>query len=132
VVDVDADGAEDVAILSNDGDVHVFFNEGNGQLSLDASAYVVIAPADASRPFLAFTFANVAGDGGLELITLDTTAALAHTVEAASRSFAPPEDLGIRTGDVIASGDIDGDGVVDLVVGDALGVSVIRGKAVLP
>jgi hypothetical protein len=134
VVDIDADGLPDVALLSAAGDVHVFWNQGDGSLSPDHSTVVAgPAPPGEAAAIRAFALLQSGGDDALELAAVSGQGVILHALEPGSRNFAPATAIdGTPAGDLLVAGDVNGDGVDDLVVGSALGFTIVLGVAVLP
>jgi hypothetical protein len=132
--DVDANGFEDVAIMSNDGGVYIFWNDGNGQLS-KTNLTVVESGTGMNDPdhVRAFAFLQASGDSKLELVTVTDVNARLQLYSSEDRNFGSPSLLsGVPSGDVVVAGDVDGDGVDDLIVGDAFKFTVLRGLAAAP
>jgi hypothetical protein len=144
-VDVDGDNAKDIAVLHEDSGtskVTVFFNKGDGQLDT--------SPVSVSFPDMAIVdCAWIQADDrpGKELVVLTTRTDHAgiYLVPANGRVFQEPRGPlldaggeggaakrlvdGAAIGDSIAAGDVNGDGVDDLVVQRGGSLRVYQGIA---
>jgi hypothetical protein len=134
VADIDDDGFEDVAILGDTGDVHILWNDGSGQLSMDRYTLVATpAPLPALTAFRALAFVHTEDDDKLELATVSKLGIEVRALEPNSRTFTGGVSItGAPGGDLLVAGDVDGNGVVDLVVADSLGFTFLIAQAVLP
>ncbi|HZO13692.1 MAG TPA: VCBS repeat-containing protein, partial [Polyangiaceae bacterium] len=124
--DIDADGLEDVAVLGL-GEVHILWNDGSGELSMDR--YTNVASAE---PILAFAFLQTQGDDRLELATVGAEGIELRTLDADHEFGAPLGIVDGPAGDILVAGDFSGDGVDDMVVGDALSFTLLFGESVEP
>ena len=114
----DNDGQEDIVIYGNDG-VNVYWNDGNGVLT----KFVVddnIGPDVASTAHNIIIF-DVDGDGKNDIVTtIEPRLGLNVYRQTGYRTFASAEVLVDGYKESMAFGDIDGDGIADLVVSEIL------------
>jgi hypothetical protein len=130
IADVDGDGKKDVIALGqtgNIGSVVVFFNDEKGDLGIP----VPVNGGD-KLDVRDFAVANAPGDDKARLVLLTTTGVFvvgAHQRELSVGSTpALAMTAGTRTSPyLIAAGDIDGDGVPDLVLGGTLSFEIHLG-----
>lgn len=135
--DVDANGLEDLYVIYIGSDytseVVVFWNDGNGTLSAAASSTIPMAITDeqtgAIDPYAyGVTFVNVDADPELEAVPSSYTATYRADLDPETRSFGAPSVLrSLPAGPVVAAGDVDGDGIGDVVIGDGASLSLYRG-----
>ena len=126
--DLDGDGRLDVvAIATATGatSVVVFWNDHGGQLGA-----MTTVPNPDGRPPIDFTVIDAGGSGpSLAILTDEGVSLVAFTArvpDVAALAFQ------VSQGQHIAAGDIDADGVTDLVAASSAGTVVYRGQAVRP
>lgn len=138
--DIDDDGRRDVAVLFYEGDgsiaLTVFWNDGSGGLDPVRSTTVTapLDPADPTQPDepIAFALLDVDDDTALEVALISTSHAYLVDAEPGTRALGPATAVdSLPGGTSIAAGDIDGDGVDDVVIASAGVVEVRRGLPVL-
>jgi len=131
--DVDGDGNVDAVLLTgaNIGarQLVVAWNDGTGTFT-QAQTLLVSQSSETPQGF-AFVHADTSGLAQLAYVTR-TTVVLA-VIDPQSRTVAARNTVDKPySGSGIAAGDVDGDGVDDLVVADDGNVVILRGMAVLP
>ncbi len=131
--DLDADGAVDVLMTFHDASgMHgqVFFNLRSG--GLDPAPVRVEAPA--GTQLLAWAALNADADPRREIAMLTDKGVFLAKLDAGARTFTvstKPLSGVAPTGNVIACGDIDGDGIDDMAIAGAGVLQVFRGLPVL-
>lgn len=123
-LDADGDGHTDLALLTSAG-LSVLWNDGFGRLG------AITRASEPSRVPRAFTWLprNQARSIGLALVTESAL----ELVTSSDRVFDAPVLLrSLERGTGVASGDFDGDGVVDLAVADAGKVHISKARLVPP
>ena len=131
--DVDADGAPDVLVTFHDETgmhAQVYFNKKNG--ALDPSPKVVKVP-DGTK-LTSWAALNADGDRAKELVLLTDKGVFLADLDPGGTSFtvsSKPLTGVAAVGNVIACGDIDGDGVDDIAIAGTGVLQVFRGLPVL-
>ncbi len=131
VADLDGDGARDVIVSSRSG-VLVLWNQGSGSLdaakhstfltAADLSAAACEGAAGASAVVLGV--GSIAADADDKRELLVSTGRATYLVEAVGKKLVPVCQQGIPGGNTVAGGDVNGDGVDDLVVGRKGGIEL--------
>ena len=115
--DVDGDGMVDVFLARTEGPNALYRNLGGWRFA-DITASAGVATPD--RYSTGCAFADVDGDGDLDLILLATTGPNAIFLNDGRGRFTERRDLGLdpagRGGTTVALADVDGDGSLDLYV----------------
>jgi hypothetical protein len=115
--DVDGDGLVDVFVARTEGCSALYKNRGGWRFD-DIASQAGVGACD--RHSTAAAFADIEGDGDLDLILLATNGPNATFVNDGQGRFAERRDLGLdstgKGGTAIAMADIDGDGTLDLYV----------------
>lgn len=134
--DVDGDGAKDVVALHTDGpnDTHkvtVLWNTRSGRIDpAGASTAIVAPPSDAAS--LAIACVNLDRDPALEIVIITAKAAYFAKLDAGARKFGGPKLLlNVAGGTSLAEGDVDADGVADLVIAGGGAVSIYPGVSAI-
>jgi FG-GAP-like repeat len=131
--DLDADGAPDVLVTFHDASgMHgqAYFNKQNG--ALDPAPVRVEAPT--GTQLLAWAALNADADPARELALLTDKGVFLADLGADGRTFtvAPKPLAGVAAqGNVLACGDIDGDGIDDMAIAGTGVLQVFRGLPVL-
>jgi hypothetical protein len=129
VRDLDGDGRPDVvavATVAGAPSVVVFWNDLGGTLGATTTV-----PNPNGHPVVDFTMLDAGGAGPTIAVLTDegvTLASFAQRTPTVQGSLAFP----VSGGHLIATGDIDGDGVADLVVDADAGLVIYRGHPVRP
>jgi hypothetical protein len=132
--DVDGDGNVDVVLLSGASvslsrSVYVAWGNGTGSYS-ETGSLVVSTPTELPQGF-AFVHVDTSGLPALAYVT--RTTAVVATIDPKARAVSARSTVDMPTSATgIASGDIDGDGVDDLVEADDGNLVVLHGLPVLP
>ncbi len=128
VSDLDGDGRPDViaiATVAGATSVVVFWNDHQGQLGT-----MTTVPNPNGRAAIDFGVLDAGGSGpSLAVLTDEGVSLVAFTQRAPSAATSAFHDVG---GHRIATGDVDGDGVTDLVAAGDAGIIVYRGHPVRP
>ncbi|MBW2459357.1 MAG: hypothetical protein JRI68_32995, partial [Deltaproteobacteria bacterium] len=147
VRDVNADGLHDVALLAENRDIVLYFNDGSGSLGEGAGGVTVVPSLTGEVDYvpqftLDFTFVNADSDPELELVLSNWVDGVKILdFDAATQAYPAIQDAPTITlveddwwlgGEVIAAGDIDGDGVEDIAIGGYDDYTVLRGGRVRP
>jgi len=136
--DLDGDGWDDLALMSLDADrqphMRVWINDGSGTIDVAKLVDVALPALGAVEIATDFTAVRVDPQSNRRAIVLLTSQRLILSRWADAASFAQPTTLGPAQtgGHSIAAGDVDGDGVEDLVVADAQGLVVYFGVEATP
>ena len=122
--DVDGDGRKDVLLLLTDSIDHwvvrVLFNRGDGTLDAGRAVDVVLPDEDVPQDVT-----TIRTDPSTTRRSLAIAAAAGvYLLPWTGSSFGPPQNLSSNGATTVAAGDVDGDGVDDLVVGHEGTVSV--------
>ncbi|HEU4409400.1 MAG TPA: VCBS repeat-containing protein [Polyangiaceae bacterium] len=128
--DLDGDRAPDLVVLSPPGEggganLAVYWNAG-GAFDPGGALTRVELPGGAASAWSA-----APAPAGARLFAVNGAGVYAVGFRA-DRSARVEALEGLEGGEAIAAGDVTGDGVVDLVVGDARSLRVVRGEPVLP
>lgn len=126
--DLDGDGALDAALLPEIGErkLFVFLNQGG---TLDVSDPVVLVPRE--NHFMGMATIPAVGGVGHDLVLIEHETAYRTLRGNTPRSFFATLLSGVDGGGEVASGDFDGDGVSDLAIASAGGISIYFGEPVL-
>jgi hypothetical protein len=122
--DFNGDGYPDVAVQTLNG-IQVFLNRGNG--AFQAGAYLAI---NSSTPLLGLAAADMSGDGKVDIVgALGGTSGSAFVALGnGNGSFQTPISSAFPGQGQIAVGDVNGDGVPDVVAAQLYSVAVAFGK----
>ncbi|HXH91765.1 MAG TPA: VCBS repeat-containing protein, partial [Thermoanaerobaculia bacterium] len=133
--DFDGDGKLDIAVSEViSKKVYLFF--GNGDGTYFKSPNVIDLPAEQNEPW-DIQSGDFNGDGKADLAIVmrnpyggpDPPPLKIALSNGVARTFATPVDYGqLNAGDQAVVQDIDGDGKLDVLVGDAFGISIFRGN----
>jgi hypothetical protein len=129
VSDLDGDGRPDViavATVAGETSVVVFWNDHGGQLGP-----MTVIPDPDGHAAADFTVLDAGGGGPSVAILTDEGVSLVTFAQRAP-SVASSVAFQVDKGHRIAAGDVDGDGVTDLVVDTDAGIVVYRGHPVRP
>jgi hypothetical protein len=121
IADVNGDGNGDVVVTNEfTGDITVLLGNGSGGLQLTSVGYAV-----GGYPYGAAIVEDLNGDGLPDILVADDNQSLVvmfgfgdGTFQAARDYYTPVPENGYAYGYSIASGDFNGDGFADLVVGN--------------
>jgi hypothetical protein len=138
VADIDNNQKKDVAALFQDGEemrLVIFWNNGDG---ISASSMTVVddfsEPGNKDSDLKAFTFVNNDRDPELEIVLL--TKERPYKMQVVPGSPPSLDKLlpidNVLGGTIIAAGDVTGDGLDDLVIGDATGGRVWESVPEIP
>ena len=135
IADVDGDGRKDVVALGQDdenGALVVFFNDGHGALGSPTR----VAGAD-KLDVRDFAVSKAPGDEKPELVLLTTTGVYVVNAHGRDLAVGGAPALSMTAGtptspSLITAGDVDGDGVPDLVLAGPLGFEVHLGISANP
>jgi hypothetical protein len=123
--DIDRDGAVDLVVLTDRSSprqlLEVFWNDGAGGFSA-AAGTPLFAPADA--PVRAFAVLD--GQPAQLVFTTGTGLYSARTDQTGRAFEAPVQLLALDEAEAVTVADVNGDGIADLVVADARGLTVLR------
>ena len=124
--DVDGDGKVDVFLAKTQGCSALYRNLGDWKFE-DITKSAGVGACD--RHSSAAAFADIDGDGDLDLILLSTTGPNAVFINDGHGHFTEHRDLGLdptgKGGTAIAMADVDGDGWLDLYVGNYKAYNVL-------
>jgi hypothetical protein len=130
LADMDEDAAPDIIALTGEPDarvLRVLWNDGLGRFSSDAQTTI----DDAGDPPRAFTAFRSSAGAPRQLAYVTDTGVRLLLSPAGTREFtdAPlPVGVELTAGRAIAAADLDGDGILDLAVGSAHEVRVLRAE----
>ncbi len=127
VDDIDQDGFDDLSLLANDGKVHIMWGDGSGTLDPDKATVI-----EHEEPAQAFALIDNAGDTKKEIVLASASGIVVYSIDAAHIATLHAVLDGIQTADQVVAGDLDGDGIDDLVLGNALGFRVYRAEEASP
>jgi len=121
IADVNGDGKNDIVSSNNyGGDVTVLLGNGDGTLNVPTVGY-----ATGGSPGTSALVADFNGDGFADIVVPDKQFSFAYlqgygdgTFRSAMDFYSPVPDNKFADGEVIASGDFNGDGYPDFVVGN--------------
>src|SRR5271170_7498642 len=121
IADVNGDGKNDVVSSNNyGGDLTVLLGNGDGTLNVPNVGY-----ATGGAPSTSALVADFNGDGFQDIVVPDKEFSFVYlqgygdgTFRSAMDFYSPVPDNKFANGDVIASGDFNGDGYPDFVVGN--------------
>jgi len=134
--DVNGDGVPDLVTTNNyTGDVTVLTGNGDGTVNVPTNGYAV-----GGAPVRPAIIADLNGDGLADVIVPDDYYSLVYmkgygdgTFQAAVNYYSPIGDTGKGDGVDIATGDFNGDGLADVVLGNStdptVGISVFLSNA---
>jgi len=136
IADVNGDGFGDV-ILTNalSGDIGILLGNGDGSVQVPSFGYTT-----GGFPFTSAVVADFNGDGLADIVLPDYLYSFAYlkgygdgTFRASVDYYSPTADSGTPYGWDIATGDFNGDGIPDVVMGNwccdtAVGISVFLGR----
>ena len=133
LADLNHDGLPDLVVVNNGADQHVYTNKGTASSvwqGFDVASVTIL-----STPASAVAAADVNGDGWVDVIVANTgAAAKVYLNKAFSGSvWAGLDNTGVAVGDsstatTVAVGDVNGDGLPDVVLGSAAGASLYLNK----
>ena len=134
--DVDQNGTDDLYVVYVGADLRseivVYWNDGTGTLSPGASAVLPAAIADEATGDLdeyayGVAFTNLDADPQLEAVVSSYTGTYRADLDVETRAFSAPLTVkSLPAGPVVAAGDVDGDGLGDLVLGDGASLCLYR------
>jgi hypothetical protein len=136
VADIDGDGQKDVVALATIADpaggapsphVVVFWNDKTAPLQ-----HTTVVPNPAGTTAVDFALLGVDGTGKPRLALLTGTGVFFADFAARSATTAASAVIPAAGQRLIAAGDVDGDGVDDLVIADGAGYALYHGQAVRP
>ncbi|MFI5228190.1 MAG: FG-GAP-like repeat-containing protein [Gemmatimonadales bacterium] len=115
--DVDGDGRPDIFLAATEGSSKLYRNRGDWHFD-DITQSAGVAAAD--RHSTGCAFADIDGDGDLDLILLSTTGPNSIFINDGSGHFTEHRDLGLdpagHGGTTVTLADVDGDGYLDMYV----------------
>jgi len=133
--DVNGDGIPDIVAVSGDQQISVLLGNGNGTFQAAQSFAAPVLPGyttAASTPIQNLITADLRGNGKKDIICSNGLVLLGNgngTFTAASTpAFPYVTDPLYQGGPMLASGDLNNDGKIDLVLNDGLGISTWIGK----
>ena len=125
--DMDGDGARDLVLLtdrdSSQQSLQVLWNDGAGTFSLSATTTLTAPTAARIRDF------TVLGEPRTRLVFATSTGLYSALSSEQGRGFDAPLQLQVlSSGEAVTAADVNGDGVDDLVLTDARGLTVLRAE----